>query len=272
LASHDPARIYLASRTPSKAISAINTLRQSHPTTDIVALQLDLTSFSSIKAAASKFLAQETRLDILVNNAGMMAGDPGLTEDGYELQFGTNHLGPFLLTRLLTPILLKTAAQSDTDVRIIDVSSFAHNSAPSSGIEFASLRSPDAVSSTWTRYGQSKLANALHSLALSKHYPEITSVSAHPGFIASDLWDRSKTGNFIQRAIVGLGEKLYFSSIEEGAKNQLWAATAPKLELKNGAYYVPVGKAGSESKLAKDEKLAEELWIWSEKEVAEKGY
>ncbi|OOF94047.1 hypothetical protein ASPCADRAFT_6801 [Aspergillus carbonarius ITEM 5010] len=107
---HNPAKIYLAARSRPKAEQAIADLQKANPAfTNIRFLQLDLASFDSVKAAAADFLSQESRLDILINNAGIMMTPEGLTEDGYEIQFGTNVLGPALFTQLLLPTLRKTA-------------------------------------------------------------------------------------------------------------------------------------------------------------------
>ena len=110
LSTHNPAHIYLAARSQEKADTLIRELRDSIPEAcPITFLSLDLSSFSSVKAAAAAFLRQETRLDILMNNAGIMMTPEGLTEDGYEVQFGTNVMGPALFTLLLLPLLQQTA-------------------------------------------------------------------------------------------------------------------------------------------------------------------
>ncbi|KAL2108733.1 hypothetical protein VUR80DRAFT_3415 [Thermomyces stellatus] len=110
LSEHNAARIYLAARSQEKAEKAIKELQQANPKVcSILFLKLDLASFESVKSAAADFLSRESRLDILVNNAGIMMTPEGLTEDGYEIQFGTNVMGPALFTQLLLPILRKTA-------------------------------------------------------------------------------------------------------------------------------------------------------------------
>jgi NAD(P)-dependent dehydrogenase (short-subunit alcohol dehydrogenase family) len=116
LSSHSPARIYLAARTASKAESAISSIKSQIPTAcEIIHLPLDLSSFSSIASAADTFKARETRLDLLINNAGIMASPYSLTKEGYEIQFGTNHMGHALLTKLLLPVLLDTAKRRRQD-------------------------------------------------------------------------------------------------------------------------------------------------------------
>ncbi|KAI9872796.1 MAG: hypothetical protein M1823_008080, partial [Watsoniomyces obsoletus] len=111
LSQHSPAHIYLAARSEPKAVAAIKSLRDAVPNGPPISfLPLDLSSFASIKSASKSFTSSNSRLDILINNAGIMACPPGLTSEGYELQFGTNHLGHALLTHLLLPTLRKTAA------------------------------------------------------------------------------------------------------------------------------------------------------------------
>jgi NAD(P)-dependent dehydrogenase (short-subunit alcohol dehydrogenase family) len=136
LSKHKPARIYLAARSKAKAEQAIDDITRFAPDhAPISFLELDLTSFESIKSAAKSFIASNDRLDILVNNAGIMACPAGLT---YEIQFGTNHVGHALLTKLLLPVLQRTAEYQPTgSVRIVNVSSGSESFAPvPAGIEF----------------------------------------------------------------------------------------------------------------------------------------
>jgi NAD(P)-dependent dehydrogenase (short-subunit alcohol dehydrogenase family) len=126
LAKHNPARLYLCARSKTKADAAIADIIAVVPRAKIEFLELDLASFASIKRAADNVLASNTRLDILINNAGVMNLPPGLTEDGFELQFGTNHVGPALFTKLLMPLLSKTVSEPDLDARIVNLSSVAH--------------------------------------------------------------------------------------------------------------------------------------------------
>jgi NAD(P)-dependent dehydrogenase (short-subunit alcohol dehydrogenase family) len=121
---------------------------------EIIHLPLDLTSFSSIASAASTFLASESRLDILINNAGIMASPYSATKEGYEIQFGTNHMGHALLTKLLLPVLLDTAKQPGADVRVVTLSSVGHALTPPGGIIFdqAALEAQN----TWLRLQQAR--------------------------------------------------------------------------------------------------------------------
>ena len=239
------------------------------PDARITHLPLDLASFSSVAEAAKIFNSQSDRLDILLNNAGIMAVPVGTTKEGYEIQLGTNHLGHFLLTKLLLPTLQKTASsRPDVDVRIVNLSSIGHNMAPSGGINFDDTHLPN--SSTWTRYGQSKLANILFTVEFARRYPNIKSVAVHPGFVKTDLFNSYSETNVLVRYAENVLSSIICKDVPSGAKNQLWAATAK--DVVSGAYYVPVGQKNAGSKYAGDPELARRLWDWSEKEVGKYGY
>ena len=276
LSSHNPARIYLAARTASKAQDAIADIKASVPNAcDIVHLPLDLTSFASVAEAAATFKGRESRLDILVNNAGVMACPYDTTKEGYEVQFGTNHMGHALLTKLLLPTMLETAQQPGADVRIISLSSAGHYLTVPKGIEFdqAALGNEN----TWRRYGVSKLANVLHARELAARYPSITSVSVHPGIIVTDLYQSLRTNVFLKAGVWAYGYLAmvlpgHFVDTKGGALNSTWCAAAPKKDLVNGAYYVPVGVKSDGSGLARDEGLQKRLWEWTEQEFEKHGY
>ncbi|KAI9737901.1 MAG: hypothetical protein M1834_009271 [Cirrosporium novae-zelandiae] len=271
LSRHSPKQIYMAARTPSKAETAIEDIKKAVPNAPVTFIQCDLTSFDSIKAAVESFKSQSPRLDVLMNNAGIMAVPPGFTKEHYEIQFGTNHMGHFLLTKLLMPTLLSTAKEPNADVRIISLASIGHQMCPSGGIIFDQEHLNTCAE--WTRYGQSKLANILFAKGLAKHHPEITSVAVHPGVIYTDLYNSINNAGLFWKVMMPVGRILYPGfNVHDGTKNQLWASTVAKEELESGSYYVPVGKKNGGNSYARDEKLAEKLWDWSEKELAEKGF
>lgn len=237
---------------------------------EIVWLPLDLMSTKSIRNAGEQFNSQSQRLDILILNAGVMSLPPGETEMGHEIQFGTNHTGHFLLTKMLLPTLLKTAEEPNSDVRIVSLSSLGHNLAPS----FETMLDQEKLKkvNTNARYGASKAANILFAAELSRRYPSITSVSVHPGIILTDLYD-----SIGQRSsAIALGSKslrLFGSSISQGACNQLWAAAGAKKEdLVNGAYYVPVGNLKHHNKYSQSKEMGKRLWEWSEAEAQKWGF
>ncbi|KAK4445946.1 hypothetical protein QBC34DRAFT_487080 [Podospora aff. communis PSN243] len=273
LAKHEPDLIWLAARGEARAQSAIDDILKSLPsttTTKILPLDLDLASFPSVKSAAAKVLAGSTRLDILLLNAGIMATPAGLTASGYELQFGTNHMGHALLTKLLLPLLLKTAALPSSDVRVVVLSSEAHRMLPRGGIIFDSLKTTQENMYTTTRYGQSKSANILFAAEMARRYPQIKTVSVHPGGVATNLTAPFHGAHAIARPFVALYSFLFAVSVEEGARCQLWACVA---DVKSGAYYTPVGQLTKPAKDAGSEELARRLWEWTEKELeGEIGY
>jgi NAD(P)-dependent dehydrogenase (short-subunit alcohol dehydrogenase family) len=231
---------------------------------------MDLASFSSIAKAVETFNSQSDRLDVLINNAGVMAAPEGKTKDGYEIQLGTNHLGHFLLTKLLLPKLLKTAEQKDSDVRIVNLSSGAHTRAPAPGFTLDDLDMKSA--GPMGRYSRSKLANVLFARQLAKKYPQVTSVSLHPGLIRTDLFNSMFGSNAALGALSSVFGWAVYGTVPDGAKNSLWAATAPKERVKNGEYYKPVGLQSPGSAYSRDEKMAEKLWDWSEEQVKKHGY
>lgn len=204
-----------------------------------------------------------------MNNAGIMAVPAGETEEGYEIQFGTNHMGHALLTKLLMPTLQATATEPGADVRIINLTSEGHNFARTA----SALLDKKALdkSGPWVRYGYSKLANILFSRELAKHYPDITAVAIHPGVIATDLYLPNAQNSFIMNFGLKIAGSLR-GTVATGALNQLWAATGKKEEIMNGSYYTPVGSLAGGSPLARNEKLADELWEYTERELAAKGF
>ncbi|KAM4057005.1 DnaJ domain-containing protein [Hirsutella rhossiliensis] len=241
-ARHNPRQIWLAARNLEKATAAADEIREQVQDAPIKLLQMDLSSLDSVKKAADVFAAESDRLDILMLNAGIMASAPGLTREGYEAQFGTNHMGHALLTKLLTPILEKTAKGSaDADVRVVSLSSAANNMAPTGGIVFESLKTEASSLGPLGRYGQSKLANILFARQLAKQYPHFTVSAIHPGVVQTNLIN--------------------------GAKNQLWASVSK--DVQSGEYYEPVGIADKCIALGKDDDLAKKLWDWTEKELDE---
>ena len=271
LAKHNPSRIFLAARTPSKGEAAIAEIQEAVPSANITYLKLDLCSFKSISTAAQEFKAQSTRLDVLMNNAGIMATPLAETEEGYESQFGTNHLGHALLTKELLPTLLATAKEEGSDVRVVNLTSEGHNLAPrSQGIIFDMEKLK--TYGPWARYGQSKLANILFTKELAHKYPSIMTVAVHPGVILTDLYQPYQKGSMVLQYGFKIMNSLFFTDIAGGTLNQLWAAVGKKSEVVSGNYYTPVARQSAGSSWARKPDLAQELWEWTEKELGSKGY
>ena len=179
-------------------------------------------------------------------------------------------MGHALLTRLLMPTLENTAKMPGADVRIVNMSSEGHNLARQGAatiLDQAQLKQLHA----FPRYGYSKLANLLFTRELASRYPQITSVAIHPGVIKSDLWASTQKSNmFVKAGMAVMGS--FMGTLQQGALNQIWAATAERENLQSGAYYKPVGIKAEGGGYAGDAKLATQLWEWTEKELVNKGY
>ena len=269
LSKHNPAKIYLGARDESRAQRAIASIKSFVPDAKIEFLPLDLASLKSVKQAADAFTASSTRLDVLMNNAGIMACPAGLTKEGYEVQFGTNHLGHALLTKLLLPVLQKTA-ETQNDVRIVNLSSSAHTWAPRGGLVLWDATTDMKRYSTWSRYGQSKLANIYYTRELARRYPSIKSIAIHPGSVGTGLI----SGPVASYPYVGwLLRRLHpimTVSVQDGALNQLWATVSP--DARSGHFYYPVAKDFSGSEQVRDDAKALNLWEWTEAELKKQGY
>ena len=168
------ATVYIAARSESKARTAISTIKTRAPnsTGKLIYLHLDLNDLATIKSSAETFLRQNTRLDVLVNNAGVMVPPQGSkTEQGYELQLGTNCVAPFLFTKFLTPILIETAKKAPKDsVRVVWTSSNgAEIFAPKNGVEMGNLDYKEDKG-PWHKYGVSKAGNVMHASEFARKF------------------------------------------------------------------------------------------------------
>ncbi|OGM49912.1 oxidoreductase [Aspergillus bombycis] len=269
LAKHSPARIYISGRNATSTKTIINKIAEAGSNTPVSFVKCDLTSLESVKKAADDILAKESRLDVLICNAGIMALPPGLTKDGYEVQFGTNHLGHALLIQKLLPLLQRTA-ETGADVRVIILTSTGYQLHPSGGIVFDDLNTTQdyGIFGSWRRYGQSKLANILYARELARRYPDITTVSVHPGVITTGLVENL---GWAHRWFIYATTFNQMVTLEEGAYNQLWTATASKDCLETGQFYMPVGVASNDmlSKTGHDDVLAGRLWEWTDEALKE---
>lgn len=277
-ARHNPSRIYLAARSPTKAQAAISEIKQqlgaSNPTL-ISILELDLSSLNSVQLAAATLIEQESRLDILMLNAGIMAAAPGLTKDGYEVQLGVNYLGHALLFKLLCPLLEQTSRLPGADVRAIMVTSVGHQLAPKEGIPFDQLRTDCANFGAFERYGISKLAQILWVRHAATLYPDITFAAAHPGLVGGTGLGSSATGTSAFANLLMAMSPLAATSLEKGARNQLWTSVGK--DVKSGEWYAPemcmgvmqvgVGSQSGASALAQENAMANKLWEWTEGEL-----
>ncbi|TVY71468.1 putative oxidoreductase [Lachnellula suecica] len=263
LAKHSPSELWIAARSADTGNAAVEEIKKASPNVAVHFLRLDLSSFKAVKEAAKTFLASVSRLDLFYMNAGIMGGPAVTTVDGYERQFGTNHMGHALLFKLLKPLLLKTASIPGSDVRTVSLSSSGHGYGKKD-LLFESMKNKAENLSPIDKYCHSKLANLIYARALAKHFPEITSVSVHPGDIHTGLFS-SNGGSWFITMLRLVVVPLISVSVEEGAKSELWAGTARGVV--NGEYYEPVGVTGKGSVQAYSDKLADELWDWTEGEL-----
>ncbi|KAH7356578.1 hypothetical protein BKA65DRAFT_494982 [Rhexocercosporidium sp. MPI-PUGE-AT-0058] len=246
LAKHNPEHIYFSGRNAQAATSLISEVQKTTPAASLTFIEMDLSSLSSVKAASKKFI--HDRLDILMCNAGISENPPALSEDGYEIHFATNHLGHAMLIRQMLPVLLKTANLPDADVRIVILSSRAWWIHEKGGL-------------------QSKLANLIYARELAKRFPNIITVSIHPGIVATGMLAGQKPSSKVFMTIENLLMGVSKVDEDEGALNQVWAAAGVKKDgLVNGGYYEPVGVLCDYklNKTAKNEGLAKTLWEWTE--------
>ena len=256
------AHVFMACRSVGRARAALDSIRSQLGTAagcvPIDVLALDLGDFDSVRQCAQAFLARKVPLHLLINNAGL-AGSRGLTKSGFELAFGTNHLGHFLLTQLLLE-RIKASAKEAAPARIVTLSSRAHYRA--AAIDWAALQQPSVSRTGLTEYSVSKLANALFSAELSRRLAGtgVATYALHPGVVASDVW-RSVPWPF--RPLI----KRWMITVEEGAQTTLHCATSLDAANETGLYYDKC-KVKTPSLLARDAALAAELWRRSEAWVA----
>jgi NAD(P)-dependent dehydrogenase (short-subunit alcohol dehydrogenase family) len=259
--------VVLACRDLGKASAAIDTMRREQPDASLEAMELDLANLGSVRKFSEAFLARYDRLHLLCNNAGVMALPYRKTADGFEMQFGTNHLGHFALTGLLLDRLLATPG-----ARIVNVSSDAHR--------FGRIQLDDLQWERgyrkWRAYGQSKLANLLFTYELQRRL-EVKgagpiSVACHPGWAATNLQAAGPrmAGSSWMEAASQLGNRLVAQSAAMGALPTLYAAAAP--DVRGGEYIGPDGFRAvrghpaklRSSKRSYDSETAALLWEASE--------
>ncbi len=258
------AHVVLACRDVDKGAAAATEIRATGvPGADIDVATLDLASLASVRAFAEWVRGEHERIDLLVNNAGVMAPPRRETADGFELQFGTNHLGHFALTALVIG-----AMGSSDDARVVTVSSGAHRMGR---IQFDDLQSKRRYR-RWRAYGQSKLSNLMFAFELDRRLRAagsgIRSIAAHPGYSATNL--QSAAAPTVDRLVMVVSNRLLAQSVEIGVLPQLYAATNPDAQggqyigpdgiAEQRGYPEPVGSSGA----ARDEAAARRLWEISE--------
>lgn len=260
------AEVVLAVRNTQKGQTAAAAIRRDYPTATLDVMTLDLADLASVREFAESFRKRSDRLSLLINNAGVMAPPYRQTAGGFEMQFGTNHLGHFALTGRLLPLLLSTPS-----ARVVNVSSAAHRMGK---IDFDNLDGSKGYS-RWRFYGQSKLANLLFTYELQRRFEaakaDVISVACHPGFAATNL-TAAGVGMNLSWLGKGLGSlsNLAAQSAAMGALPTLYAATEPSVH--GGEYIGPTGRGGMKGYPGKvesneqshDRSVAQRLWQVSE--------
>jgi len=260
------AKVVMACRNMSKASDAKNQILIQVPKADLELMEIDLGSLQSVRKFAESYKSKFDRLDVLINNAGVMTPPYSKTEDGFELQFGANYLGHFLLTGLLLDVIVKTE-----NSRIVTLSSAVHKNGEINFNDLQSEKEYDRMKA----YAQSKLACLMFTYELQRRlekagHKQTISVGSHPGIAMTDLSrNMSKFQYYLLKYTLA---PFMAQSAEKGALPILLAATG---DVKGGEYFGPTGfnelkgKPGivSSSELSKDKQVANKLWEVSEKLV-----
>jgi len=222
------AKVLVGARDAGKGADAVELIKAEHPDAEVELLELDLASLASVERTAAEFDGRGEPLDLLINNAGVMATPEMRTEDGFELQLGTNHFGHFALTGRLLERLLQADAP-----RVVNVASLAHRQGK---MDFDDLNW-DQSYSRWPAYGRSKLANLLFTFELDRRLraadAKAIAVACHPGYSATKLQSSGPgsgvVGN-IMKAVMSVTNVVLAQSADKGALATLYAATAPGVD------------------------------------------
>ncbi len=265
------AEVILTARDVPKGEAVAASIRTALGNERVHVEALELGSFASIRAFAERVLARHPRLDLLVNNAGVMACPYARTTDGFELQFGSNHLGHFLATCLLVPALRRSS-----EARVVCLSSRGHHMSP---VVFDDIGFERRPYDKWQSYGQAKTANVLFAVGLDRRLAShgVHAFAVHPGAIVTELGRHLQPEDiqFLQTRSRGM----QFKSVEQGAATSCFAATAPELAGRGGLYLedwhvasvndAPDALDGVKS-YALDPAAAERLWEVSERLVGQR--
>jgi NAD(P)-dependent dehydrogenase (short-subunit alcohol dehydrogenase family) len=259
------ATVLLIARDQSKLGQQVEAIKASTGNDNVSFTLMDLSDLDSVRQAAATVIEKFPVINILVNNAGVMACPLSRTEQGFESQFGVNHLGHFLFTRLLIPSL-----KAGAPARVVSLSSGGHKMGD---VDLDDPNWEQREYDKWQAYGAAKTANALFAVGLNDRYPEITANAIHPGVIMTDLARHLVEEDFAFMSMEGLTLK----SVEQGAATSVWAATSPDLEGKGGLYLEdahigeevsPDVRSGGYLPYALDKESADKLWALSEQLIA----
>ncbi|KEF59134.1 uncharacterized protein A1O9_03978 [Exophiala aquamarina CBS 119918] len=286
LAAHEPSLLVFASRTKWKMEKVSSKVKTVHSNAKIELVEVDLSSFASVREGTKAINQIVDRIDILINNAAVVLQEHKYTTDGLEMQFGTNHMGPFLLTNLLLPKLIKAAEESTSckgSTRIINLTSAGHILSPIRFSDHVFHKRPEDIPLEerpmsrpgvsfdpppgetyvpFVAYGQSKTANILFSVSLTQKLSSqgIRSIATHPGSIWTDLSRHLDEKN--HELISKTAE--FWKDLDQGAATTLVAALDPKLSSDLDVIYLSDCQVAQAADHARDQKAAERLWQLSE--------
>ncbi|KAJ9606828.1 hypothetical protein H2200_008838 [Cladophialophora chaetospira] len=289
LAAHSPSLLILASRTRAKIEKVVSEVKSKHADLRIENVELDLSSLDSIRKGAEQINSLAKQIDILINNAAVVTSSHEFTQDGLELQFGTNHIGPFLLTNLLIPKLLASAQKSSPgSTRVVNVTSLGHVISPIRFSDHKFQKRPEDIPSDerpmsrpgvsfdpppgetyvpFVAYGQSKTANILLSLYLNQHLSDagVQSIATHPGSIWTDL-----SRNLDEKHLAMIeNTSTFWKDIDQGSATTLVAALDPKLNDPK-VIFLNDCQVAEPAEWASNANAAERLWKLSEEIVGQK--
>ncbi|KAI8576445.1 hypothetical protein K450DRAFT_256779 [Umbelopsis ramanniana AG] len=273
VSKHHAGLVIVAGRKQEALDDAIEKIKAETPSANLRSLLIDLASLESVRHAAAEVNAYSEPIDVLINNAAIMASPYYTTKDGFEAQFGTNHIGPFLFTNLILP---KVLASKTGAPRIVNISSMGH--------VFSPIRFDDPFFDNgkayqkWTAYGQTKTANMLFARELAKRYKSqgLVAFSLHPGGILTNLGRDIQPEELFAEPIKDYDGNVLdlsgfvYKTIPEGTSTHIVAAFDPNIISQSGSYLSDCQIAMEQAKpYATDDKQAEKLWALSEKIVGQ---
>ncbi|GMH01262.1 hypothetical protein Nepgr_003101 [Nepenthes gracilis] len=252
-------RVIVAARNMKKAFEVKGCILKESPNADIIILEIDLSSFASVRRFCSEFFSLGFPLNILINNAGVFSQKMEFSEDKIEMTFATNYLGHFLLTDMLLEKMVETAEKTGIQGRIINVSSIIHSWIKRETFSFNQMLNPNNYNGT-RAYAQSKLATIMHAKELARQLKtrkaRVTINAVHPGIVKTGIIRAHK--GFITDSLYFLASKL-LKSTSQGAATTCYVALSPQAEGISGAYFADCNQSCC-SALANDESESRNLW------------
>jgi len=267
------AHVVLSGRDQGKLDEAVGAIKAEVPDANLETIVCDLASLESVRQCGSEANQRFNKIDLLINNAGVMACPQAATADGFERQFGTNHIGHFALTKHLMPLV-----QAGADKRIVNLSSRGHHAAP---VDLDDPNFENREYNEWASYGQSKTANVLFSVGLEQRFADqgIHSYAVHPGGINTNLGRHlsEEAANALVARVTAADPNFAWKTIPQGAATSCWAATADELEGQGGVYCEDCHVAEMDDQspnsgvrsYALDPASADRLWNISEQMIGE---